>query len=291
MTLQTLQITLKTLFHQSLLIDFIMNPHFKRKTLIAMVLSLSFFITHCSLSYESLEFSRGEKYLEKKNYKKAFSFYERIIKKNKDLKLVVQSAHRILHINSIEKSNPLISLEMLKILYDNEKNEKKKLEILYKISNIYFLETKNYEQAILVLSYMLKSNESYKHRKNLISSYIYTGNYQQALIEIKETSFRNILNKKEKFELENLKAQIYQALKKLKVVEGVYLRMIKNFSDLSYQYKIPLSLSIVYQEQSKINEAINILKTHSNLEDSFYKQRIQRLEIIKRNKPQKKRGR
>lgn len=244
------------------------------------VVSLLFSLSGCFLSSSKIEFEKGQKAVETKNYSKALDHFEKLIKRNPQADLSLRAAKEGARVAYYDLSNYRRAVEFNRYVVLYSKSAKDREEAQQKIAEINFSNLQDYKQAILEYNRLLElphsKEQELAYKMNVARSYFYLNNFFQALVEAE-----NILTQFPKgvFDAMELKANVLMQTKRLDEAIEVLKEIIAKFPEQAKERQTGLVLTVVYEEKKDFAKAVETLEsikaTYPNR--AFIEERIKNL--------------
>lgn len=255
----------------------------------AFIVLIALIISACS-SQEQADFHIGQTEISKEHYQNGLGYLDKVIKRNKTKKIVLQALREAARISYFEIKDYKRALRYYHgiTLKSPDPQERKSSQKI--IAEINFDNLQNYQGAILEFSKLLLMNpsikENYEYKTNIARAWYYTNNFFQALAEV-ESLLKEPLDANAVFEIKVLKANIYLSQKKYKEAAEQFIHLIQSNPERSGKENIILSLAVCYEENFDYKSAINILEKYKNTHDQpeYVDIRIKRLKERMKNAP------
>ena len=189
-----------------------------RTWIVAIVLILILGPVSCTFSAQDIEYQRGEKAEQKKNYAEAVEHYRNVVDKYVKTDTALKAAEKAARISLYElhKYDDALVLYKHTVLYG--KNEIERIQAQQKIAEICFSQTMNYTQAVIEFNRLLELPhtplEGFNYQLSIARSYFYISNFFQAQIEIDSLLKKNY-DKSLLFDALLLKANIFLTTKQI----------------------------------------------------------------------------
>jgi tetratricopeptide (TPR) repeat protein len=147
----------------------------------------------------------------------------------------------------------------------HSKNFDEAMKAQEEVAEINFSKINNYEEAILCFSRLrnqnLKKEADLDYRFKTAKSYYYLKNFDQAMVEIKDTrTAHTVLKPKEDFRFLVLEANTLLAQSKLESAEKLFRKILIEHPDLAASENIAMNLVVSLEETGKLEEALSTLK-------------------------------
>lgn len=255
-----------------------------RYWIVALVL-----LTGCSFSFQKWQFQKAVRLSERHHYKSAVDQFSRVVRRGPDTDLALEASRRGAKIATFDVKNYSQAGEFYRHLILHSPDKAERIEAQRSLVDIYFDKLLNYDEAVLEISRLqplLPDMEKGQYQLMLARAQFYLNNFPQALVEVNDLIDRKI-PRDLRFEALLFKANLLQGSKKLPEAIAVFQEIEKNFSDLSVDANVGMSLAICYEEQGDLAKAVGVLenlKAHNSNPD-FIQIRINKLKDRMANLP------
>jgi outer membrane PBP1 activator LpoA protein len=155
------------------------------------------------------------------------------------------------------------------------------------------LSVQNLKDNVIAQNYLFKIKEDLLDKEQRdqfyqlkVLSFINSGQFKQADVEVNDLLKRKDLSPTERFKINMLRTRILSAKKKNSEVEKVLLDLLRTHPNLSMKWRLRSQLSVLYEDKEDFKKAIEQLKKmkEEQGEDELLLARIKQLE--KRSKQQ-----
>ncbi len=245
-------------------------------------------LSSCYWSDSEKELSKGDRFTEKKNYQKAISYYEKVMK-GSNPEIVNKAVSRLAWLNYFYLKDFKKALQFYKYVVVHSPSRDERFSSQEKIIDIYFHKFGDYISSISEISKLLevghmKNEMKAEYKLKLAKSYFYLGDFIQAEIEADDLLSMTGIAGKYKFETLLLKGNALLTAKRLQRAVSVYKNLQEEFPKRSKKERIDLSISACYEEMNELDLAINELKRNQRPSD-IIEMKIKRLQSRKRYLP------
>lgn len=255
----------------------------------ALVLSLTQ-VLGCSFSYPKLEYDRAVKALENEDYKTALKHFGRVVKKDPESDLAMDSARQAARISLLETKNYEEALDFLKYLILHSKDPEERLDAQKKLANVYFDKLLFFQAAIREYNKLLNLDptpeDEFIYRFNIAKSYFQLNNFFQAEIEL-QGLMEKFKDPDKQFDVLLFKGNLFLTTKEHEKAIQTFQTLISDFPKRAAEENIALNLASVYEDLQQFDKAVALLKELKMSEKSpeFIDLKIKRLEERARNLP------
>lgn len=220
-------------------------------------------LTSCQYSFLKLEFERGVRALSKNEYSKATKHFYRVMVRDPDSPLALESSRKASRVSFYETKNYSRALNFYEhmVLYSKKSLERK--EAQKQIASIYFDKLSDYKAAILEYNRLLQLEntieEKFLYKFAIAKSYFYLNNFFQAQVEIEEL-LKLKLSESRVFELKTFLGNVFFNTKKMKKAIAVYKELMKDSPERSETENIAMNIVVCYEELKQFDDAIRVLQ-------------------------------
>lgn len=247
-------------------------------------------LTGCHFSSMHAEFRSGKAAAESRDYKTALKKFERVIKREPDGELGVESARLGAKIAHYEIKDYLKAVEFYSNLVTYSDNAAERKDSQKKIAEIYFENLNNYKKAIeefnKLLSLKIPQDEAIDYKLKIAKANFYLNNFFQAESEV-ESALKLADEKEARFELLLFQASVFYNTKRINEAIKIYEDLMLRFPERSRAENVQMNMIVCYEELEHFDKAIEGLKklreTFANKE--FIDLKVKRLEQRRANLP------
>jgi tetratricopeptide (TPR) repeat protein len=256
-------------------------------------ISLIFFsllFAGCHFSSLSLEYRRGKKAYEQKDYKEAIKHFNRVILREPESRQALDSARQGARIAFFDIKNFSEALRFYNhlILYSEVSTER--TDAQKRIASIYFENLNDYPRAIIEYNKLLAlknpDSETIDFKLRVAKSYFYLNNFYQAQTEV-ESALKLAAESPQRFDLMLFLGNVYYNTKKIDEAVKIYQELMQKFPNRAKAENVAMNIVVCYEEREQFEKAIEelmvIREEYPNPE--FIDLKIQRLKERKANLP------
>ncbi len=248
-----------------------------------------FLILGCS-SPSQRELRLGKEEQSQGNFRIAVNHFERVLKRDSDSELALEAAKEAAKILFLEIKDYKKAIDFYKYIILVSKSTSDRMLAQRQIVSIFFDHLSDYKAAVLEINKYLMMTEDpreiVEYKIKLARAYYYQNNFAQAQNETEEFLNKNPTSD-QKFEMLNLKANIYLAQKDYQSGISILTSIIKDYPERATKDNLGLTLSVAYEEMRDFKAAIETLQklreTHPMPE--YVDIRIKRLQDRLKNQP------
>lgn len=250
----------------------------------------SLLMAGCHFSSLSLEYNRGKKAYENKDYKKAIKHFNRVIAREPENQLALEAARQASRIALLDIKDFPEALRLFNhlILYSPVSSER--IDAQKRIAAIYFENLNDYQNAIIEYNKLLdlknSDEEIIEYKLRVAKSYFYLNNFYQAKTEV-ESALKIAGDSPQRFDLMLFLGNVFYNTKKIDEAVKIYQELIQKFPDRAKAENVAMNIVVCYEEREQFEKAIEelmvIREEYPNPE--FIDLKIQRLRERKLNLP------
>lgn len=255
-----------------------------------MILSAGLLMTGCHFSSLSLEYGRGKRAYDEKDYKKAIKHFNRVISREPENRLAIDSARQASRIAFFDIKDFQEALKFYNhlILYSPISTER--IDAQKRIASIYFENLNDYPHAIIEYNKLLALKNSdaeiVDYKLRIAKSYFYQNNFYQAQTEV-ESALKIAGELPIRFDLMLFLGNVYYNTKKIDDAIKIYRELMTKFPSRAKAENVAMNIVVCYEEREQFEKAIEelvvIREEYPNPE--FIDLKIQRLTERKLNLP------
>lgn len=212
----------------------------------------------------SLEIKRAEREVQKGQFGEALQRFKRIVAKGPQTEAGLNAARLGARLALLDMQDGRTAIEFYRQLIISSPNEIERREAQTKIAQIYYDNLHDYRAAITEYNRLVlmvrEPNEEFRFRMPLAKSYYFLNNYVQARAELK-TLLAKELAPNERFDVILLLANISMTLKSLDDAARSFEGLLREHPERARKENVALNLVMVFEEQKKYQEAIEILES------------------------------
>lgn len=254
-----------------------------------VAVSLALGLTSCT-SPEARDLQRASREYEKKHYRIALSFIDRVIKRDREGEWALKAAREGVKISIYEVKDYRKAVGYLRHLVLNSSDPSELEQAQQQLADIYFENLSDFAKAYAELSKLLAMKTSFIDRSRIqikmARSSFYLGDFAQAESEI-ETVLKNPMEPSARFHALTLKGNILVAQKDFVSAAEMYRLVMREFPEEAPKENVPLQLAVCYEEDKKYKEAIAVLEgmRETYKPPEYIELRIKRLREKMKNQP------
>jgi tetratricopeptide (TPR) repeat protein len=266
------------------------KPRAMRSSKILLLIPVSLLLAGCHFSSLSLEYSRGKKAQDSKDYKAAIRHYNRVITREPESRQALESARQAARIAVFDTKNFSEALMFYNhlILYSPVSSER--LDAQKRIAAIYFENLTDYKNAIIEYNKLLSLKNSdtdvIDFKLRVAKSYFYLNNFYQAQTEV-ESALKLAGESPQRFDLMLFLGNVYYNTKRTDDAVKIYQELIQKFPNRAKAENVAMNIVVCYEEREQFEKAIEelmvIREEYPNPE--FIDLKIDRLRERKANLP------
>ncbi len=262
----------------------------QRNTNLFLILFLVAGLTGCHFSSINAEFRDGKAAADSRDYDTALKKFDRVIKREPEGELGVESARLGAKIAHYEIKDYQKAIEFYSNLVTYSDNPTERKDSQKKIAEIYFENLNNYKKAIeefnKLLSLKTPQDESINYKLKIAKANFYLNNFFQAESEV-ESALKLADEKESRFDLLLFLGSVYYNTKRINEAIKIYEDLMARFPERSKAENVPMNIIVCYEELELFDKAIDGLKklreTYTNQE--FIDLKVKRLEQRRANLP------
>lgn len=256
-----------------------------KKIIFFIILSL-FLNVGCESRDETLDKNYIEKKIKEENYEEALRNLSRFYKRHLGTPEGIYAAQKSAEIYLLKKENFKKAIQSYRYIVLYSKDSQERIQAQEKIAFIYFEKISNYERAIqeyykLVHVYRLSHAKIFEVYFNIAKSFYFLNKFKQSLVELDKILQFDFLKRKEQFEVELFKANVFLTTKDTQKAIDVYNDLNQRFPDFSKKAKVDMSIAIAYEDINDFSKAIDVLE---NMKKTTSEQDILDLKILRLKK-------
>lgn len=261
--------------------------------LLAIFVALCFFVG-CDL-VEKKDFNTATAYAEKKEFRQALVYYDRVIQRNQETEISLFAAREGARISLLDLKDFKKAAEYYQLIVLYSKDPAERLLAQKQIATIYFDQLTDYSRAVVeinkLLGMSLDPTEASKYKMNLARAYYYQNNFFQAESEANEF-LKKSTNDDDRFQMLVLKGNIFLAKKDIQKASEIFHEILKKYPDRAVKENVAITLAVAYEEMKDFNSAISVLEAMRphHPQPDYIDIRIKRLLERQKNQPNAKRG-
>jgi len=239
-------------------------------------------LTSCTISSQKLEFQRGQKSVQAKDFKSALEHFRAVIDHDPRSEAAILADKESARITHYETKSFKDAVFFYKQIVLNSPSPTDRLEAQKKIADLYFTQILDYSQTITEYSRLIElphtQQDDLLYRTAIAKSYYYQNNFFQSQSEI-DTIMKKKFAKDQLFDPLLLKANILLTTKQLDEAIIVLNKLILDYPVKAKTEAIGLVLALCYEEQKNYSKAIETLQglNASYPRKTFIENRIQTL--------------
>lgn len=248
------------------------------------------FLVGCSFSFSSLEFHRGQRAAEKRDFNEAVKHFKRVIAKEPESETAIKAAREAARLSLFETKQFMEAVQFYKHLVKFSDSEKERREAQGRIANIYFEKLADYPRAIEEYNKLLllqnSDDEVVDYHFNLARAHFYLNHFSEAQNEI-EMALKAAQNPDKKFDLMMFLGNIYFNTKRASLAIKIYEDLVKSHPARSKTDNVAMNIIVCYEEIEAFDKAIEKLEEMrpGYSDPEFLDLKIKRLRERKANLP------
>lgn len=215
-------------------------------------------------SQEQRDYEAGRAESRKGHYRIAVSHFAKVIKRDRNQDLVIDSLRESARIYEYEIKDIKKAIEANQLLIAKSSDVSEREFAQQRIAALTFDSLQDYEKALIefskVLSFLQDPNERHLVRLNLARSHFYLNNFFQAHSEINEL-LKETLSDQLRFSAMQLKGNIFLSEKKFKEAITVFTELSEEHPEKALQENIGLTLAVSHEENNDYKSAIKVLES------------------------------
>lgn len=255
-----------------------------------LVIVGSLLLAGCHFSSLSLEYSRGRKAQERKDYQQAIKHYNRVIAREPESRHAIESARQASRIAFFDMKDFKEALKFYNhlILYSPVSSER--LDAQKRIAAIYFENLTDYKNAIIEYNKLLAlkhpDEDVIEYKLRIAKSYFYLNNFFQAQTEV-ESALKIAGDSPQRFDLMLFLGNVFYNTKRIDDAVKIYQELIQKYPNRAKAENVAMNVVVCYEEREQFEKAIEelmvIREEYPNPE--FIDLKIKRLQERKANLP------
>lgn len=244
-------------------------------------------IVGCNKNRSDLK--KAEEHSNSAEFEKAINILDKIILRNEPGYYTLKAAREAARIAYFDMKEFARAIKFYDHLIVYSKDPEERLFARKQIADIYF-NTLNYKKAIEEINKFINEEKDLKviseFKLKLAKSYYHEKDFYQANSEI-ESLLKGPIADEEKFKANLVKSDILVAEKKYSEAISVLTSILDKYPEKSLEEKVPITLSLVYEDNNDFKSAILIMEKYSEkLVDKDYAEiRLNRLKQRQKNAP------